>query len=118
MEGLGAGFILACDGGVEAAKGINGLHRVVGAEGEGDVMVEEALPGVGVFGALGTQTVGGPLHVGKEVGWLHGGDNTLAGEACEVVGDQDLSVFYAEAEACGGGAGWGWGGDDVGVGGA
>jgi len=33
LEGLGAGFVLAGDGGVETAEGIDGLHRVVCAEG-------------------------------------------------------------------------------------
>ncbi len=41
LEGLGAGFVLAGDGGVEAAEGVDGLDGVVGAEGEGDVVVEE-----------------------------------------------------------------------------
>ncbi len=104
LEGHGAGFVLAGDGGVEAAEGIDGLHRVVGAEGEGYVVVEEGSPGVGVFGALGAEAVGGPLHVGEEVGWLHGGDDAFAGEAVEVLGEQDLGVFDAEAEAGGSGA--------------
>ena len=41
LEGLGAGFVLAGDGGVEAAEGIDELDGVVGAEGEDDVVVEE-----------------------------------------------------------------------------
>ena len=41
LEGLGAGFVHAGDGGVEAAEGIDGLDGVVGAEGEDDVVVEE-----------------------------------------------------------------------------
>ena len=41
LEGLGAGFVLAGDGGVEAAEGIDGFDGVVGAEGEDDVVVEE-----------------------------------------------------------------------------
>lgn len=117
LKRLGAGFVLAGDRSVESAEGVDGLHRVVGSEGEGDVVVEEALPGVGVLCALGAETVCGPLHVGEEVGGLHGGDDTLAREAIEVFGKQDLGVFYAEAEGGGGGVGWGWGGDDVGVGG-
>ncbi len=56
----GAGFVLPCDGGVEAAEGIYRLHWIVSAEGEGDVVVEEGAPGVGVFGAVGTEAVGGP----------------------------------------------------------
>ncbi len=44
------------------------LDGVVGAEGEDDVVVEEALPGVGVFDALGAEAVGGPVHVGEEMG--------------------------------------------------
>jgi len=67
-------------------------------------VVEETLPGVGVFDAVGTEAVGGPLHVGEEVGGLHGGDDTFAGEAGEVVGKQDLGVFYTEAEGCGAGS--------------
>ncbi len=50
VEGLGAGFVLAGDGGVEAAEGVDGFDGVVGAEGEGDVVVEEGAPGVGVLG--------------------------------------------------------------------
>ena len=79
-------------------------------------MVEEGLPGVGVFGALGAEAIGGPLHVGEEMGRLHGGDDAFFFEAVEVAGKQNLGVFDAEAE---GGGGW-WAllrlGDDVGVG--
>src|ERR1700733_1395951 len=52
LEGLGTGFVLAGDGGVKAAKGIDEFDGVVRAEGEDDVVVEEGLPGVGVFVAL------------------------------------------------------------------
>ena len=41
LEGLGAGFVLAGDGGVEATEGVDELDGVVGAEGEGDVVVRE-----------------------------------------------------------------------------
>ena len=34
LVGGGSGFVLASDGGVEAAKGVDGFDRVVGAEGE------------------------------------------------------------------------------------
>ena len=44
VEGLGASFVLAGDGGVEPAKGTDGFDRVVGAEGEGDVVVEHGAP--------------------------------------------------------------------------
>ncbi len=118
LEGLGAGFVLASDGGVEATEGVDGFDGVVGAEGEGDVVVEEALPGVGVLDALETETVGGPFHVGEQMAGLHGGDDAFAGEAVEVGREQDLGVFDAKAEAGGGGDGWGWCGDDVGVGAA
>ena len=40
LEGLGTGFILASDGGVKAAKGIDEFDGVVGAEGQDDVVVE------------------------------------------------------------------------------
>ena len=79
-------------------------------------MVEEALPGVGVFDALGAEAVGGPLHVGQEMGGLHGGDDAFSCEAVEVAGEQDLGVFDAEAEGGGGGGPDRGGGDDVGVG--
>ena len=72
---------------------------VVGAEGEGDAVVEERAPGIGVLGALGAEAGGGPVHVGEEMGGLHGGDDALAREAIEVVGEQDLGVFDAEAQS-------------------
>ena len=80
------------------------------------MVVEEGLPGVGVFDSFGAEAVGGPLHVGEQVGGLHGGDDAFFFESVEVAGEQDLGVFDAEAE---GGGGWGVLlrlGDDVGVG--
>src|ERR1700678_180555 len=105
LEGLGAGFVLAGDGGVEAAEGIDELYRVVGAEGEDYVVVEEALPGVGVLASVGAEAVGGPLHVGEEMGGLHRGDDAFFFEAVEIAGEQDLSMFDTEAES--GGSWWG-----------
>ena len=101
VEGLGAGFVLAGDGGVEAAEGVDGLDGVVGAEGEGDAVREHGTPGVGVFGAFGAEAGFGPGHVGEEVGGLHGGDDAELGHAVEVFGQEDLGVL--DAEAWGGG---------------
>ena len=53
LKGLSASFIHARGGGVEAAEGADGFDGVVGAEGEGDVVVEHGAPGVSVFAALG-----------------------------------------------------------------
>ena len=97
VEGLGSGFVLAGDGGVEAAEGADGFDGVVGSEGEGDAVVEEGLPGVGVGGALGAEAGGGPVHVGEQVRGLHGGDDVLVVEAAEVFGQEDLGVLDAEA---------------------
>ena len=99
MEGLGAGLVLAGDGGVEAAERGDGFDGVVGAEGEGDVVVQHAAPGVGVFAALGAEAGPGPGHVGEEVRGLHGGDDAFLLEAVEVGGEQDLGVLDAVAEA-------------------
>ncbi len=116
LEGLGAGFVLAGDGGVEAAEGIDEFDGVVGAEGEDDVVVEEALPGVGVLDALGAEAVGGPLHVGEEMGRLHGGDDAFFFEAVEVVREEGPGRVL---RGSGGRRGVGWlrlgFGDDVGV---
>jgi len=71
LEGLGTGFVLAGDRRVEATEGVDEFDGVVGAEGEDDVVVEEALPGVGVLDAFGAEAIGGPLHVGEEVRGLH-----------------------------------------------
>ena len=73
------------------------------------------MPGVSVFGAVRAETGCDPVHVGEQVGWLHGGDDAQAGEAIEVRRKQNLRVFDAEAEV-GGGGGGGGGGDDGGVG--
>ncbi len=102
VKGLGAGFVLAGDGGVEAAEGIDGFDGVIGAEGEGDVVVEEGAPGVGVFGSIVAEACASPGHVGEEVRGLHGGDDAELGEAVEVAGEKDLGVLDAEASACGG----------------
>ncbi len=97
VEGLGAGFVLAGDGGIEASEGIDGFDRVVGAEGERDAVVEHGAPGVRVFGAFAAQAGFGPGHVSEEVGGLHGGDDAFMGHAVEVLGEQDLGMFDAVA---------------------
>ena len=61
-------------------------------------MVEEGTPGVSIFGALGTEALAGPGHVGEQMAGLHGGDDAEAGEAVEGVRGDDLGVFNAEAK--------------------
>src|ERR1039458_2889744 len=70
----GPGLIHARDGGVEAAEGRDGFHRVIGAEGQGHTCVEKGLPGVGGCSASGSEPVLGPVHVGEQVAGLHGGE--------------------------------------------
>jgi len=107
LVGLGAGFVLAGDGGVEATEGVDGFDGVVGTEGEGDVVVEEGPPGVGVLGAVSAEAGFGPVHVGEEMRGLHGGDDAKFFEAGEVGGEENLGVLNAEAEVgCDGG--WEW----------
>jgi hypothetical protein len=101
LVGFGPGFVLASDGGVEAAEGIDGLDGVVGAEGEGDVVGEHGAPGVGVLGSVGAEAVGGPVHVGEEMGGLHGGDDAEFGVGVEVGREEDLGVLDAEAVVAG-----------------
>ena len=48
--------------------GSKGFHQDVPVD---DVVIEKGLPRVSVLNALGSETVSGPLHVGKEVGRLH-----------------------------------------------
>jgi len=62
------------------------------------VAVEEAFPCVGVFDSFRAEAVGGPLHVGEEMGGLHGGDDAFFFEAVEVTGGDYLGVFDAVAE--------------------
>ncbi|MCU1225822.1 MAG: hypothetical protein JWQ42_3915 [Edaphobacter sp.] len=102
---FGAGFVLPGDRGVEAPEWIDGFDGIVGAEGQGYVVVEEGLPGVGVFGSVGAEAVGGPVHIGEEMAGLHGSDDAFAGEAVEVCREQYLGVFDAEAETGGSGRG-------------
>ena len=52
LVGCGTGFVLARDCSIEPAERIDGLDRIVGAEGESDSVVEEGLPRVGILGAL------------------------------------------------------------------
>ena len=98
--GLGAGFVHAGDGGVESAKGRDGLDGIVGAKGERNAGVEEGLPCVGVGGALGTEAIDGPVHVGEQVVGLHGGDDAELLEARDVGGIDDLGVLDAIARRC------------------
>ena len=99
--GFGAGFVHARDGGVEAAKGRDGLDGIVGAEGERHAGVEECLPCVGVGGALGAETRFGPVHVGEQMVGLHGGDDAELLEARNVGGIDDLRVLDAVARGAG-----------------
>ena len=73
VEAHGAGFILTGDGGVEAAEWIDGLNGIVGAEGQDDVVVEHAAPGVRVLSSFGTEALRGPVHVREQVRGLHRG---------------------------------------------
>ena len=102
VKGGCTSFVLASQGGVEAAHGVDRFDGVVGTEGEGYVVLEEGAPGVGISGACGTQASSRPSHVGKQVGGLHGGDNAGFVEALEVFGEEDLGVFDAEAWFVGG----------------
>jgi len=97
LVGFGAGFVLAGDGGVQAAEGVDGFDGVVGAESENDIVVEEGAPGVGVFDAFGPEAGFGPVHVGEEVRWLHGGDDAKFGEAVEIGRKQNLCVLDPKA---------------------
>src|ERR1700758_3728472 len=63
---LSAGFVLACDGSVDAAEGRDGLDRIVSAEGERHAVIEEALPCIGVACAVVPETLLRPRHVGEE----------------------------------------------------
>ncbi len=101
LEGFGAGFVLTGGCGVEAAEGVDGFDGVIGAEGDGNAVGQHGSPGVGIGGAFGAQAGGGPAHIGKQMGRLHGGDDAELFEAVEVVGQQDLGVFDAEAQVGG-----------------
>ena len=101
LVGFGAGFVLAGDGGVEAAEGRDGLDRIVGAEGEGDAVVEEGVPGVGVAARSGPRRASAQfMSVSRWVGCMEAMTPSCC-EAVEVAGADDLRVLDAVAEVGG-----------------
>jgi len=69
---------------------------IIRAEGQCYAFVQERQPRIGRGGTLRAEAGLRPAHVGEQVAGLHGGDDFLALEGCDLGGRRDLCVLDAQ----------------------